>query len=140
METILAHPEHTANRFRRTLSIRRNCNYFQHTFQRMLSMRETDFIAHCGNVEPILAHTEHTGKRFWRTLSQRRNVKKSNISAILNSFFKNLELQALGTIRIRFLQKNEKKISHACVPLRGSKTANLSMKYLQKATLGSQNN
>ena len=75
----------------------------------MLSMRETDFIAHCGNVEPILAHTEHTGKRFWRTLSQRRNVKKSNISAILNSFFKNLELQALGTIRIRFLQKNEKK-------------------------------
>jgi hypothetical protein len=31
--------------------------------------------------------------------------------------FKNLVLQALGTIRIRFLQKKSKKIFHACVPL-----------------------
>jgi hypothetical protein len=31
--------------------------------------------------------------------------------------FKNLVLQALGTIRFRFLQKSQKKF-HACVPLR----------------------
>ncbi len=31
--------------------------------------------------------------------------------------FKNLVLQALGTICFRFLQKMSKKIFHACVPL-----------------------
>ena len=31
--------------------------------------------------------------------------------------FKNLVLQALGTIRFRFLQKKSKKNFHACVPL-----------------------
>jgi hypothetical protein len=49
-------------------------------------------------------------------LSMRINVYKLNISAKSNTIFKNLELQALGTIRIRFLQKSQKKI-YACVPL-----------------------
>jgi hypothetical protein len=31
--------------------------------------------------------------------------------------FKNLVLQALGTIRFQFLQKKSKKKFHACVPL-----------------------
>ncbi len=31
--------------------------------------------------------------------------------------FKNLMLQALGTLWFRFLQKNSKKKFHACVPL-----------------------
>jgi hypothetical protein len=35
---------------------------------------------------------------------------KLNISAESNTIFKNLVLQALGTIRFRFLQKNLKKI------------------------------
>jgi hypothetical protein len=33
------------------------------------------------------------------------------------SIFKNLVLQALGTIRFWFLQKKEKNKFHACVPL-----------------------
>jgi hypothetical protein len=33
--------------------------------------------------------------------------------------YKNLKLQALGTIWFRFLQKKSKKNFHACVPLKG---------------------
>jgi hypothetical protein len=45
-----------------------------------------------------------------------RKYLKLNISANSNMIFKNLVLQALGTIRIQFMQKSKKKI-HACVPL-----------------------
>jgi hypothetical protein len=51
-------------------------------------------------------------------LSMRGNVYKSNISAESNTIFKNLVLQALGTITFRFLQKKENKKFHACVPLK----------------------
>ena len=54
-------------------------------------------------------HAEHTRNEFYRTLSIR--------GAESNTIFKNLVLQALGTIRIRFLQKKVKKKFHACVPL-----------------------
>jgi hypothetical protein len=37
-----------------------------------------------------------------------RNVKKSNISVESDPIFKNLVLQALGTIRFQFLQKSKK--------------------------------
>ncbi len=71
-------------------------------------------------------HGEHTRKWFHRTLSIQGNdlnpgwayaemislhpehMRKSNM------IFKNLELQALGTIRFRFLQKKLKKISCMC--------------------------
>jgi hypothetical protein len=49
---------------------------------------------------------------FHRWLSIRGNVKKWNISAELNTIFKNLVLQALGTIRVR--QKIQKILSCLC--------------------------
>ncbi len=41
---------------------------------------------------------------------------KSNISDESNTIFKNIVLQALGTIRIRFLQKGIKQKCHVSVP------------------------
>ncbi len=83
--------------------------------QSMLSIRGMNFIAHWAYGELISSRAEHTGNRFHRMLSMRGNVKKSNISAESNTIFKNLVLQALGTIRFRFLQKkSKKKISCLC--------------------------
>jgi hypothetical protein len=84
----------------------------------MLSIRGTNFIAHCAYAERISLLAEHTRNGFHRWPSMRGNVKKSNISAEWNLIFKNLVLQALGTIRFRFLQKNSTKKIHACVPLK----------------------
>jgi hypothetical protein len=136
---ILSHAEHTRNRFHRMLSIRgtnfRACSAsgkmwtFLHV-QSMLSIRGTNFIAHWAYGELISSHAEHTGNRFHRMLSMRGNVWKSNISAESNTIFKNLVLQALGTIRIRFLQKKYLKKFHACVPLRKPGTNLPSFSYL----------
>ncbi len=82
-ETISSHTEHTPNEFLRMLSQRNNDNSFS-----------------------MYSYAEHTGKWFYRTLSIRGNVYKSNISAESNMIFKNLVLQALGTIKIRFLLKS----------------------------------
>ncbi len=86
----------------------------------MLSIRGTNFIAHWAYAERISSHAEHTRNRFHRMLSMRGNVKKSNISANSNKIFKNLVVQALGTIWFRFLQKKYLKKFHACVPLSSS--------------------
>jgi hypothetical protein len=70
--------------------------------------------------ERILSHTEHTGNSFHRMLSIQgtdfiacwacAEMFKSRISRPnWIPFFKNLVLQALGTIRFRFLQKKSKK-------------------------------
>ncbi len=67
---------------------------------------------------------EHTRKWFHRWLRIRGNVEKFNISAKSNMIFKNLVLQALGTIRIRLLQRSHEKC-HACVPLKSSWTFNI---------------
>ncbi len=113
-ETISSHTEHTPNEFLHMLSQRKNDNsfsmysYAEHIgkwFYRTLSIRGNDFIAPWAYEEMILSHPEHTGKWFYRTLSIRGNVYKSNISAESNMIFKNLVLQALGTIKIRFLLK-----------------------------------
>ncbi len=117
-EPISSHAEHMQNWFHRMLSIRgtnfRACSASGKMWtclhvQSMLSMRGTNFIAHWANGELISSHAEHTGKRFHRMLSMRGNVYKSNILAESNTIFKNLVLQALGTIRIRFLQKKSQK-------------------------------
>jgi hypothetical protein len=71
-----------------------------------LNIRGTNFIAGWAYWERISSLAEHT-----------RKCLKSNISAESHTIFKNLMIQALGTIRFWFLQKNLKKI-HACVPLR----------------------
>jgi hypothetical protein len=80
----------------------------------MLSICRTNFVAHWAYAERISSHAEHTWNRFHRMLSMRGNVKKLNISAELNTIFKNLMLQALGTIWFRFLQKKKKKNSCLC--------------------------
>jgi hypothetical protein len=91
-------------RFHRTLSIRRTnfrvCSasgkmLAVFTCTDMLSMRGNDFVAPWAYEEMILSHPEHT-----------RKCLKSNISAESNTILKNLVLQALGTIKIRFLQKS----------------------------------
>ncbi len=110
---ILSHAEHTRNEL------------FLHV-QSMLSIRGTNFIAHWAYGELISSHAEHTENRFHRMLSVCGNVKKLTISAESNTIFKNLVLQALGTIRIRFLQKKSKKKFHACVPLKKQVAVNLS--------------
>jgi hypothetical protein len=92
------------------------CEQLLHV-QYMLSIRGTNFIAHWAYAERISSHAEHTRNRFHRMLSMRWNVQKSNISAESNTIFKNLVLQALGTIWFRFLQKKSKNFVHACVPL-----------------------
>jgi|688.fasta_scaffold292928_1 hypothetical protein len=84
----------------------------------MLSIRRTNFTAGWAYAEQIASLAEHAGNEFHRWLSIRGNVKKSNISAVSNTIFKNLVLQALGTIRFRFLQKKSLKKVHACVPLK----------------------
>ncbi len=103
-ETISSHTEHTPNEFSRLLSQRKNVNsfyryiYAEHTgkwFYRTLSIRGNDLNAGWAYAEMISSLTEHMWKCFI----------KSNISAESNTIFKNLVLQALGTIRIRFLQK-----------------------------------
>ncbi len=126
METILSHTEHTRKRFHCTLKIRgtnfRACSArgkirTVFTCTSMVSIRGTKFIAHCAYAERVSLPAEHTRNGFHRWLSIRENVKKSNISAESNMIFKNLVLQALGTIRFRFLQKKYFKKFHACVPL-----------------------
>ncbi len=73
-------------------------------FYRCLRIRRTQFIT-----------GEHTRKWFHRWLRMSRNVLKSNISVELNVIFKNILLQALESIRIRFLQKKYlKKILCLC--------------------------
>ncbi len=89
-EMISSHTEHTLNEFSFMLSQRKNVNSFY-----------------------MYSYAEHKGT-FYRTLSIRGNVQKSNISAESNMIFKNLVLQALGTMRIRFLQKKFKKMSCLC--------------------------
>ncbi len=127
-EKILSHAEHTRNPFHRMLSILgtnlRACSASgkMWTFldvQSMLSIRGMNFITHWAYEELISSHAEHTGNQFHRMLSMRGNVK-SNISAESKTIFKNLVLQALGTIRIWFLQKISKQKFHACVPLKGA--------------------
>ncbi len=93
------------------------CEQFLHV-QSMLSMRRTKVIAHWAYAEQISSHAEQTRNRFHRMLSMRGNVWKLNISAESNTIFKNLVLQARGTIWFRFLQKSQTKKFHACVPLR----------------------
>jgi hypothetical protein len=81
-------------------------------FYHTLSIRGSDFIAHYAYEELIFAHaqpalhTEHMPNEFHHWLSISGNVLKLNISAESNMIFKNLVLQALGTIKFRFLQKN----------------------------------
>jgi hypothetical protein len=58
--------------------------------------------------EPISSHAEHARKCL---------KVEYCISAESNKIFKNLVLQARGTIRIRFLQKKSKLKFHASVPL-----------------------
>jgi hypothetical protein len=87
----------------------------------MLSQRENVNCFYMYNLcwsygEMILSHPEHTRKWFHRWLSILGNdfiadwayaeMFKIRISAESNTIFKNLVLQALGTIRIRFLQKS----------------------------------
>ncbi len=104
---------HTRNQFHRTLSIRgtnfRACSasskmwtaftctihaeHAQNEFCHTLSIRGTNFIACWAYAKPISSHAEHARKCM------------SNISAESNTIFKNLVLQALGTIWFRFLQK-----------------------------------
>ncbi len=66
----------------------------------MLSQRRSDFL----RWEPILAHTEFT----------RKYLNSEHLSQITFSS-PNLVLQALGTFRLWFFQKTEKRIYHACV-------------------------
>jgi hypothetical protein len=80
--------------------------------------------------ERILSHTEHTRNEFHRMPSipgtdliacwARKGMLKSRISLPIRIrfFFKNLVLQALGTMWFRFLQKeySKKKISCPCTP------------------------
>jgi hypothetical protein len=94
------------------------CEHFYMYVQSMLSIHGTNFIAHWAYWKLISSHAEHTRNRFHRMLSMRGNVYKSNISAESNTIVKNLVLQALGTIRFRFLQKKSNKKFHACVPLK----------------------
>ncbi len=75
----------------------------------MLSICGMNFVAHWAYAEQISSHAEHTQNRFHHMLSMRGNVKKSTITAESNTIFKNLVLQALGTIWFRFLQKKSKK-------------------------------
>ncbi len=95
----------------------------------MLSIRGTSFIAHWAYRELISWHSEHTGNQFHRMLSMRGNVWKSNISTKSNTIFKNLVLQALGTIRFRFLQKKSKKMSCLCT-FKNSSTVTVSSLFL----------
>ncbi len=113
------HTEHTRKRFHRTLSIQgtnfRGCSasgniWTVFTCKSMLSIRGTNFIANWAYAERTSWLAEHTRNGFHRWLSiHGNNVLKSNISAESNTIFKNLVLQALGTIRFRFLQKIKKK-------------------------------
>ncbi len=81
--TCTIHAENTRNEFYRTLSI-----------------QGTNFIECRAYWEPISSHAEHA----------RKCLKVEYLE--LNTIFKNLVLQALGTIRFRFLQKKYfKKIS-----------------------------
>ncbi len=115
-ETILSHTEHARKRFHRTLSVRWT------EFLRMLSQRKNV------NSFYMYIYAEHTGKWFYCTLSIRGNDLNGGwayaemISSLTehtrkclkveylgesNTIFKNLVWQALGTIRIRFLQKSQ---------------------------------
>ncbi len=114
---------HTRNRFHRMLSKLgtnfRACSasgkmWTLLNVQSMLSIRGTNFIAHWAYGELILSHAEHTGNRFHRMLSMRGNNQKSNILAESNTIFKNLVLQALGTIDSVSAKKVKKKISCLC--------------------------
>ncbi len=102
-ETISLHTKHTPNEFSHMLSQRKNVNsfymysYAEHTgkwFYRTLSIRGNDLYAGWAYEEIISSLTEQTLKGL-----------KSNISAESYTILKNLVLQALGTIRIWFLQK-----------------------------------
>ncbi len=80
-------------------------------------VRGTNFCA-CPAKEEITAHTKNIIQNDFSEHSA-----SSEMFKILNIFatykiFKNVLLQPIGTIGIQFLQKNEKRIFHACVPLR----------------------
>ncbi len=68
-----------------------------------LSIRGINFIACWAYWEPILSHAEHA----------RKCLKVEYLCRIEYEFSK-IVLQALGTIRIRFLQKKSKKNSSLC--------------------------
>ncbi len=111
-ETISSHTEHKPNEFSLMLSQRKNVNsfymysYAEHTgkwFDRTLSIQGNDLNAGWAYEEIISWLTEHS-----------RKCLKLNISAESNMIFKNLVLQALWVIRIRFLQKSNTKISCLC--------------------------
>ncbi len=123
VELILSHTEHTSKQFHRTLSIQGKilihdqptvkCDQFLHGHPRRVY------------AEQILLHTQHTRNKFHRWLSirkisslaehTRKCLKVEYVGRIIYDF-KNLVLQALGTIRFRFLKKSFKKIFNACVP------------------------
>ncbi len=96
------------------LSIRVNCSQFLiYLFiYCMLCMRETNFIIWWNKFGLVFAYGEMIFCAHW---------VNAEMFKIRTSYFKNLVLQALGTIRIWFLQKPTNK-SHACVPLRQSET------------------
>ncbi len=100
-EMISSHTEHTIFMHAHCSASGKMWTFF--TCTSMLSIRGTNFIAHWAYVEWISSLAEHT----------RKYLKVEYLSRIEYNFQKSC-VQALGTIRFRFLQKSKKKISCLC--------------------------